>query len=387
MAKIFNYFNSIKSRLPKPKEKQDRIFGYEKYLATKAVPRRALVSYLAPPIIDELSGISTQLFSNNGAGRTIPKVLNQLGYSVDIINWDDTDPIESVYDLVIFHGGKNFDSIARLKTDANQLVYYSTGSYWQYHNNQEQQRLKYFEQRHGRSYKLDREITDSEEAANAEADAIIALGNEDTANTYSKFSHVYSLEAASMPIKSPRTIFKPNGDELGFLFMAGPGNLHKGLDIILDAWQKLPENYHLHIVTYLDDEFATYYKDVLYGTPNIHTHGYVLQRSNEFYEIINNCQYSILLSCSEGSPGSVIESMHQGLIPIISKESHVDLCGHGYVLSHNTVECLIEQLTKLKTEKSDLLKQQEAISEWAEKRFTVSRYEKDLASIISEITK
>ena len=82
-----------------------RIYDYKKYLhKSNLKPKKALVSYLVNPVIDELSGAQTSLFSNNGAGRSIPKVLNELGYKVDVINWDDVRPITGVYDLVVFHG-------------------------------------------------------------------------------------------------------------------------------------------------------------------------------------------------------------------------------------------------------------------------------------------
>jgi len=366
-----------------------RIYDYKKYLSSSyQQPKRALVSYLVNPVIDDLSGTQTSLFSNNGAGRTIPKILNELGYIVDVINWDDTKPIKGEYDLMVFHGGKNFEQIKKVRTNRNKLVYYSTGSYWRYHNDKEQKRLDYFQTRHNKQYKLDREIQDAEEQANTQADAIISLGNQDAATTYAKFKHVYHLEGASMPITSPRTIQASNSNELGFLFMAGPGNLHKGLDIILDAWANLPKNLHLHIITYLDDDFVDYYRKQLYSTSNIHTHGYVMQRSEQYYQVINDCQFSMLLSCSEGSPGSVIESMHQGLIPIISKQSHVDIGSHGYVLKENTVEeveGLVQKLSKLK--QNEIVQSQLELRNWAQHQFRVQNYEKQFATIIEEIMK
>jgi glycosyltransferase involved in cell wall biosynthesis len=366
-----------------------RVYDYKKYLPkSNSKPQKSLVSYLVDPVIDDLSGISTGLFSNNGAGRTIPKVLNELGYVVDIINWDDTRPIQGEYDLVIFHGGKNFEQIKKLNKPNNKLVYYSTGSYWQYHNTQEQKRLDYFHLRHNKKYKLDREIQDAEEDANTSADAIIALGNQDTASTYAKFKHVYNLEGASMPIANPRSIQGTETDNIGFLFMAGPGNLHKGLDIILDAWAKLPKNLHLHIITYLDDDFVDYYRNQLYDSPNIHTHGYVMQRSEQYYDIIKDCQFSVLLSCSEGSPGSVIESMHQGLIPIISRESHVNIDNHGYVLKKNNMEELEDLILSLSSLKQrEIVKSQQELRDWTQKEFTVQKYEQELIKIIKDITK
>lgn len=363
-----------------------RIFDYRQHLSKNAAnPQKALVSYLVPPVLDELENRPTPLFSNNGAGRTIPKVLNQLGYVVDIVNWDDTGPIDGNYDVILFHGGKNFSEIIKLKKPTNKLIYYSTGSYWKYHNQQEEARLKYFERRHGIKYKLDRAIVDSEEEPNRQSDAIVVLGNHDTALTYGKFPKVYNLEGASMPLQ-PRNIRGREDGKLGFLFMAGPGNLHKGLDIILDAWTKLPDKYELHIVTYLDDEFKKFYERQLYHSTNVVTHGYVLQRSDQYNEIIKKCQLSILLSCSEGSPGSVIESLHQGLVPIISKQSHVDLDGHGYVIEKNTPEEITRLVNSLNKESIEsLIVAQKSIQTWATEHFAVARYEHNLSKIIQDI--
>lgn len=400
MEKIFNKLNTIRSAvmLKQSVKKglaridnlndQPRIVGYRQYLIDNYKPKRALVSYLVQPVIDELSGIETALFSNSGAGRTIPKVLNEMGYVVDVINWDDTNPIEGEYDLVVYHGGKNFNQIKKLKRPNNKLVYYSTGSYWEFHNNEEKKRLGYFKKRHNKPLKLDREIKHSEEEANAKADAIIVLGNKNAAKTYSKFKSVYNLEGASMPILKARQILKPQNDKLGFLFLSGPGNLHKGLDIILDSWQELPKNFELHIITYLEDDFSEFYKKELYESANIHAHGYVPQRSKQFYDIIDQCQYSILLSCSEGSPGSVIESMHQGLIPITSKASHIDLPKEGIVIDPVSVVTTVGALNKLsKQDTETVTRQQLSVQDWATSELVPEAYESNFADIIGKIVK
>lgn len=365
----------------------NRVLGYKQYLK-KSNGKKALLSYLVDPVAEELSGIDTELFSNSGAGRTIPKVLNQLGYVVDVINWDDCKPIDGKFDLIIFHGGKNFEQIRKLKNANNKLVYYSTGSYWKFHNDEERKRFEYFEKRHNVKLKMDREIKDSEEMPNRFADAIISLGNKDTAKTYLKFGRVYSIEGASMPIKRPRKIFKPKNGQIGFLFLAGPGNIHKGLDIVLDTWKKLPKNYELHIITYLEDDFTKFYHKSLYESSNIYTHGYVPQRSKLFYKIINQCQYSILLSCSEGSPGSVIESMHQGLIPIVNKASHIGIPSQGILVDSIGIEKLVVKLKSLDVKSSkNVLEDQLAVRDWAEKRFSPTSYESNFVDIIGKIVK
>lgn len=398
MEKFINKYHSIRTNLTyklsliRKYGKVDtssghlRIYGFSKYLKSSNDNKKALISYLSQPVLDDLHGLKNPLFSNSGAGRTIPKVLNQLGYQVDVMNWDDTAQIHGEYDLVIYHGGTNIDTIKNLKTSSNKLLYYSTGSYWKYHNTEEEKRLQYFEDRHHKRYKLDREIKDSEEVANSMADTIISLGNKDTARTYNKFKHVYNLEGGSMPVSVPRKIVIPKDNIIGFVFIAGPGNLHKGLDILLDAWQALPPNYHLHIITYLDKEFIKLYKKQLYKTQNIHTHGYVLQRSQQFYEIINTCQYSVLLSCSEGSPGSVIESMCQGLIPIVTKQSHISIDGFGKKIAHVSVDRVEKALLNAgKVDRQSIAKKQKQLRKWAIKQFSVESYEHNLTKIIKKV--
>lgn len=295
---------------------------------------RALLSYRTLPIEDLVAGRMAQQFSNDGAIQAIAQVLNELGYVVDVIDWNDEQPdLNEKYDLLIVHGGINYEHVKTFRKPQGRLIYYSSGSYWKYHNAQEAARFRAFEERHGIKLTYDRHIGASEEPVNRAADLIISLGNAQTARTYSAFKHVAHLQAASVP--EPRDLPIDSKDyataRKHFLFMAGPGNIHKGLDRALDYFQSHQE-LHLHIMTKFDDQFEKHYHAALYDSPNIHSYGYVPFRSPEFYDIIDQCAYSLLFSCSEGSPGSVIESMEQGLIPVITKTSHLDIGDAGYVI-------------------------------------------------------
>jgi glycosyltransferase involved in cell wall biosynthesis len=362
-----------------------RVYAYKKYLyKSNRKPKKALVSYLVNPVIDELSGIQTSLFSNNGAGRTIPKVLNELGYTVDVVNWDDTRPIAGEYDLVVFHGGKNFDQIKNLRTKQNKLLYYSTGSYWKHHNYQEKKRYEDFNYRHNSDLAPDRKIDNSEEESNAFSDMIVSLGNKETAKTYNKFKNVKYLHAAS--VTESRKVLtgtkKYSEAKKNFLFMSGPGGIHKGLDWAIDYFLKKP-NLNLHIMMSLEEDFKKYYSKALYGSRNIHYYGYVEQRSKNYYQVVDKCASSILLSCSEGSPGSVIESMHQGLIPIVTKESHIDVKSCGIIidsLNFKELDKAITSIVNLSDHK--LLEISEKTIKLVEDEYRVDQFEEKLQSII-----
>lgn len=378
MSAILGTLKKIKHRLAKPK----RTIGFDKFLEKPAV-KRALVSYLVDPVVQELKGLETSQFSNNGLGRTLPKVLNQLGYIVDVINWDDKSFKPSTrYDLVIQHGARNYNQL-RKYLETPLLIHYTTGSYWKYHNEQELKRFEYFKQRHGTALKPDRLITATEEELYRDAQAIICIGDKDTKATYTNagINNVYNIESASMPEEIRKRQPKKNH----FLFISGTGNIHKGLDLLLDVFEATPD-LHLHIMSTLDKDFERYYSKALYQLPNIHTYGHVAMRSKEYYDILDQCMFSLLPSCSEGSPGSVIESMHQGLIPIVTRESHIDISSCGFYFKSDRVdgiEAIIKQVVQLP--RSQFKKLSIKSRARIEKDYTVQAFEGQLSQILQQI--
>jgi hypothetical protein len=346
---------------------------------------RALLAYRTKPVADFLMNKKINQFSSDGAVVSICKTLGRLGYIVEVIDWDDINPsLGNEYDLVIVHGSLNYKKILKHIKNEGLLIYYSTGSYWKYHNAQEKERYQKFNKRHNQNLRPDRKIENSEDEINRMAEMIISLGNKDTASTYSGFKNVKYLHAAS--IKESRKVPIQNKDYLSakknFLFMSGPGGIHKGLDWAIDYFIKHPE-LHLHIMMTLEDDFIAYYKEALYHTANIHYYGYVEQRSQKFYSIIDQCAFSILLSCSEGSPGSVIESMHQGLIPIVTSTSHIDISGCGYTIKDLNFKTLSYGIDKLSGKSVSELKKMAAMSNnLIEESYTVEKFEKKLFEII-----
>jgi len=111
------------------------------------------------------------------------------------------------------------------------------------------------------------------------------------------------------------------------------------------------KNKHLYICTKLDDGFARVYEKELFNTNNIHFIGFVNPYSKKFYKVMNLCNYVIHPSCSEGSPGGVIECMHHGLIPIISRESNIDVKGFGYIIRDCSIEGITREIKRVAKER------------------------------------
>jgi glycosyltransferase involved in cell wall biosynthesis len=124
-----------------------------------------------------------------------------------------------------------------------------------------------------------------------------------------------------------------------FLWLGPRGLVHKGLDLVLEAFAEMPE-YHLTVcagpIEQEKDFERAYYKE-LYQTPNIRFVGFVDVQGPEFIEITRNCLGFVYASCSEAQSGSVVACLHAGLIPIIGYECDIDVGDFGRMLNDCSV--------------------------------------------------
>jgi glycosyltransferase involved in cell wall biosynthesis len=349
--------------------------------------RKALVSFLVDPLYHQQKGVKFVKYSNEGIAAALVKVIRSLGYRVEVINWNDTSfAPNNQYDLVLIHGGANLKNLEPAIGNKTKVIYFATGCYWQFHNSAEKKRFRDFKKRHGVELPLDRYIGSSEEEANSKADGIICLGNSFTRSTFSKFKNVYNLNIGSYYDDHYENSSKDiTSGRKNFLFFSGDGNVHKGLDLLLDIFSKQKDK-HLYICTHLDEEFEEYYKDILYKSDNIHYMGYVIIKSEKYYELMDKCDFVVLPSCSEGSPGSVVDCMQHGLIPLVSHESGLDVKGYGRVLKTSSLTNLEKAINELSSAaESDLLVMSRNARRAALEDFSPAAFESNLKRYIKQI--
>lgn len=331
-------------------QRKRKVIEYNEYFIGKknTKSKKALLSYLVRPVLCSPEKRDRAMFSNLGIAQYIPRALNELGYSVDIVDHDNRQPnVGRKYDLFVGHAGMNFESICRQLAPDTLSIYFSTGTYWEFFNKQERERFEYLNERHSIVLPYDRYIYNSEEFANRHADGIICLGNDFVKETYSKFPLVIAVNNAAFPDDKYR--YDEKNFEQGrknFLFYSGSGNVHKGLDLLLDVFQKTKN--HLYIVTIIEPIFEKAFYKELHDVPNIHLVGDIHLHDSITYPILNRCNFVIHPSCSEGQPGSVIECMHKGLIPIVSREAGIDTDDFGIMLDN----CSIEEILRVVQEVS-----------------------------------
>ena len=108
ITRLYYYFRSF-IRL----KNTDCICDYQKYLKGKGRPKSALVSFLRYPVYKEYYiGRLKFFFSTHGLVLDILRGLNELGYTVDLIDFYNKDFVpKKKYDVWINHTAYNFRNI------------------------------------------------------------------------------------------------------------------------------------------------------------------------------------------------------------------------------------------------------------------------------------
>jgi glycosyltransferase involved in cell wall biosynthesis len=325
------------------------INGFDKFCTSKP-NKRALLSYLVHPFLPPMQFWEKVLFSNRGMAIQMVRALNELGYVIDIVDFENMSwKPKHNYDLFIGHGGRNFKHLIENNLSSKKKIYFSTGPYWKFLNINEAKRFYEFTLKTGYILPPDRYVRFEEEYANREADGIICLGNKNILKTYPKFNNVININNGHfLTIKKKIEEKDFDSGRKHFLFFSGRGNIHKGLDLLIDVFKNT--DLHLHICQWIEPAFESIYRESMYNEKNIHVEGFVKMRSEKFNKLVDKCNWVILPTCAEGQPGSVIECMAYGLIPILPEFANIDLGDYGIQIDHldtATISNVIANVSKM----------------------------------------
>lgn len=317
----------------------------------KTLSKNALVIYITYPF--NLS-IAKPMFNGRHSKAMqaieISNVLTQLGYNVDVIDFKEKNfskIAHNKYD-VIFGMEPNFQIISKKFPEAVK-IYYATGCYAGFSNQAEQNRLSYLKSRKNKTIGLRRQIAESDYLEYA--DYVMCMGNDFVRETYQSSFPKEKIHMINNFILNKIKHENKNFHEISknFLWLGGYGALHKGLDILIDTFKGL-EGYQLYIAGDLSKEkdFFDLYKKDIENSRNIHYLGWVKNDSKDFYNLCKNNTYIIYPSASEAHCGSVLNGMSQGLIPIITKSTGIDINNEtGYYINTFKIEELQQQIKEI----------------------------------------
>jgi len=264
----------------------------------------------------------------------------EFGYSVDVIHYMNKSFTPKKHYSVLVDERWNIERLSALLADGCVKIMHLDTAHLLFHNAAECRRLFELQQRRGVTLRPRR--FELPNLGLEYADCATVLGNDFTINTY-KYAN---KPLYNVPLTSPSVYPWPEDKNFekcrkNFLWFASGGMVHKGLDLVLEAFAEMPD-YHLTVCGPVREEkdFEQAFDRELYHTPNIQTVGWTDIFSREFVELTRSCVGLVYPSCSEGQAASVITCLQAGLIPIMSYESGVDADDFGFILK----DCSVSQI-------------------------------------------
>ncbi len=309
---------------------------------------RVLFSYILDPFCLPEGAPVSHDHTHDWESREMARAFVEMGYTVDAIHWTNTR-FEPAHDYAVLIDPRlAMERLApRLGPGCLKILHAET-AHWTFHNAAQRRRLAELAARRGIALPPHRLLEENRAAEHA--DAIVLLGNGFTAGTYA----FAGKPIVRLPVSSPYLYPSPEGKDFDacrrrFLWFGSDGLVHKGLDLVLEAFAGLPD-FHLTVCGPIARErpFELAFWRELYDTPNIDTAGWVDVAGPAFRTISAASLGLVYPSCSEGGGASAITCMHAGLVPVLSYEASVDVePSFGRILEESSVEAIRRAVQEL----------------------------------------
>lgn len=321
-----------------------------------------LLSYITHPFKLKSDDLTFNFHTNLWECKQIANTWIKHGYNVDIIDWENSTFLPKKDYKVFIDIHFNMERIAPFLGKNCKKILHITGAHWRFQNDAENKRLLALKERKGFTLQPKRQVPPS--FGIEYADCATILGNSVTQETFAYSGKPLYPIPLSTTVQYPLMEKKFEKIRKNFLWLGSSGMVHKGLDLVLEAFRDLPD-YNLIIcgpVNRESDFKKAYFKE-LYQSPNIKTLGFIDVSSDQFLKVIKNTCAFIYPSCSEGQAGSVITCLHAGLIPVISYESGVDVEDFGIILKKCSIGEIIDSIKGL-SQKPEIELQQMSEKAW-----------------------
>lgn len=182
------------------------------------------------------------------------------------------------------------------------------------------------------------------------ADYGILIGNATTAATYA-YAGKLLFELPNLALRTFATLHDQDVDACRrrFLWLGGRGLAYKGLGLVLEAFARMPE-FHLTVCGHVHKErrFVEAYRRELFETANVTVQGWIGIPSPAFADVAQTTLAQVYPSASEGQSGAVLNGMQAGLIPVVSRETGLDIDSRfGVELADCAIDTIVHAVRAL----------------------------------------
>ncbi|MGY4383517.1 glycosyltransferase involved in cell wall biosynthesis [Pedobacter sp. UYP24] len=280
--------------------------------------KKVLISYITHPFIDE----NNFTHQNHLTSHIVAEVFSELGYDVDVVDYQANTSVAYDSYAIIFGMGINYEKSFYSRDRAIPRIHFITGTHEHFHSAWALKSVRDFFKLTG--VWLPREskgITTSNYYACFDSDFSIILAGGLVYEDF-KSRYVNKLYSLNNNILGAFSNFKPKQIEdrnKNFLYLSGTGQVQKGLFLVLET-ARIRKDVNFYIVVFhVDALIEEYYHEFLTSAPNVFLSLNLRMDSIEIKTIVENCTYSIAPSYVDGFPGGTIEPMSAGLVPIVSR--------------------------------------------------------------------
>ncbi len=325
--------------------------------------------------------------TNIWQSQRMAQTFAELGYDVDVIHWTNNQ-FRPEKDYAFFVDVRhNMERLSPLLNHTCVKIMHLDTAHILFHNAAEATRLLALQQR--RNITLKPQRFEMPNLGIEYADYATATGNDFVTGTFQYAKKMIFKVPSPCAVSFGKLTRSWDFCRRRFLWFSSSGLVHKGLDLALEAFCEIP-NCQLTICAPIDEdkEFVRAYRRELYETSNIKTIGWIDIKSREFHDIASSCIAMIHLSCSEGGAPSIKTCMHAGLIPIVSRESGVDVNDFGFCLmdcSIESVKSIVSKVSKLPDEELD--RRTSRARDFASRNYTRENFSIKYKNVITEIIK
>jgi glycosyltransferase involved in cell wall biosynthesis len=308
--------------------------------------KRALFVYQVDPFYMEDNDEAFYFHNTQKQAIQIAEILTSKGFIIDIFDYRDKRiKLQCKYDLIISHNPNLIIHQSNLK-HTTKIIYFAAGENPIIANEKVRKCYLDFFKRNGTKLKIKR-LAPEGDSFIKQSKYIVLYGNENTAATFYKYYPKMMFCFNNYGYNNTRFEANHNNYEerkRNFLFFSGGDMVAKGLDLLLETFLNR-DDVQLYICAPYRNEkdFMRFYQRKINKRNNIHFCGFIRPLSEQYYNIVNKCGFIIHPSATEGQPGGVIQAMHSGLVPIISKYCGIDSGASMIVLK----SCEIKEIDEI----------------------------------------
>lgn len=323
--------------------------------------------------------------TNAQESRIVAKIFKELGFNVDVIHYTNQKEIEYKKYDVVFGFGEPFENSFVQKS--LKRIYYATGAHVCHQNYAEIKRVEEANTKYNANILPKRLVPWNWSMSTSLSDALIVIGNEWTRSTYEKYTakQVFSINATALINENSKNIIRDiEKTKKSFLWFGSSGLIHKGLDLCLEYFSEY-NDLELHICGPMEDDFKEVFGSYL-EKENIFYHGFTNVNSQNFIDIVSQCSFSILPTCSEGQATALLTTMGVGLIPISTKYSGIDVERLGILMDDLDCDSIDRGIQKvISLENIELKNRSNELVEYVLNNHIISRFEENLKALIYKV--